>query len=212
MHEYAHGWAAYRLGDQTAKNEGRLTLNPFAHIDLMGTIIMPLLLFISEVGFIIGWAKPVPYNPYNLRDQKYGELKVAVAGPGINFLIALTFGFLARLIPLEGILKIQLVFSYFKSGDDFLLSQMQGSFLTSLFVLSVIVCFINLLLTVFNLIPIPSLDGSKVLTAILPYQARQIFYRIEPYGFFIIIFLLASNLFSFILPVILFLFSLIIGI
>src|SRR3989338_11622271 len=99
FHEYAHGWAAYQLGDTTAKDAGRLTLNPLRHLDPIGTVIIPLFLLFTS-GIFIGWAKPVPYNPNNLRDQRYGNLKVAFAGPGANLLIALVLGFLIRFSPL----------------------------------------------------------------------------------------------------------------
>lgn len=212
LHEYAHGWVAYKLGDNTAKDAGRLTLNPIAHLDLFGSIILPLLLVLSKTGFILGWAKPVPYNPYNLRDAKYGDLKVAVAGPGTNFLLAIIFGVVARLTPLSAMLKQNLIMNYFGGNHDFLLSQIQGSMMTSIYVLSVIIVFINLLLMIFNLIPIPPLDGSKVLMTFLSAEAKIKFHRVEPYGIFIILFLLMFGIFSLIWPVLIFLFSLIVGV
>lgn len=211
FHEYMHGWVAYKLGDHTAKDAGRLTLNPLAHIDFFGSIILPLLLFMSKTGFILGWAKPVPYNPYNLRDQKYGDLKVAIGGPGANFFLAVFFGFLARIVSIPPALKEDLAIGYFQGNNDFLLSQMGGSILTSIFVMSVIICFINLLLMIFNLIPIPPLDGSKVLMAILPYSWQERMRALEPYGIFIILFLLMFGLFTLLWPLILFLFGLFTG-
>ncbi len=212
LHEYAHGWVAYKLGDYTAKDAGRLTLNPMAHLDLFGSIILPLLLILSKTGFILGWAKPVPYNPYNLRDQKYGDLKVALGGPGTNFLLAILFGLFARLMPLPAMLKQNLVINYFSGNHDFLLNQMQGSIMTSIFVLSIIAVFINLLLMIFNLMPIPPLDGSKVLMTFLSADWKAKFHKIEPYGIFIILFLLMFGFFSLIWPVLLFLFGLIVGV
>ena len=150
FHEYAHGWAAYRLGDPTAKNAGRLTLNPLVHLDMWGTIIIPLLLLYPS-GIFIGWAKPVPYNPYNLSDQRYGNLKVAIAGPVANVLIAVVLGLLLRFAPLWA-----------------------GSigFVTPMFLqLMGFVVFVNIFLAVFNLIPIPPLDGSKVLGDLFPRAA-----------------------------------------
>ncbi|MEA3463525.1 MAG: site-2 protease family protein [Patescibacteria group bacterium] len=211
LHEYAHGWVAYKLGDNTAKDAGRLTLNPIAHLDLFGSIILPLLLIMSKTGFIIGWAKPVPYNPYNLRDQKYGDLKVAIGGPATNFLLAILFGLIARLMPLSAILKQNLIVNYFSGNHDFLLNQMHGSMIVSIFVLSIIAVFINLLLMIFNLIPIPPLDGSKVLMTFLSADWKAKFHRVEPYGIFIILFLLMFGFFSLIWPVLLFLFGLIVG-
>jgi len=139
FHEYCHGWAAYSLGDPTAKYAGRLTLNPLKHLDPMGTVIIPLFLLFFFGGFI-GWAKPVPYNPYNLRDAKYGSTKVAIAGPGANFSLALIFGLAMR---------------FFPAGEALLIP------------LSWIV-YVNIFLGLFNLIPIPPLDGSKVLMDFFP--------------------------------------------
>jgi Zn-dependent protease len=211
FHEYAHGYAAHMLGDDTAKYSGRLTLNPLKHLDLVGSVILPILLIMTKAGFVIGWAKPVPYNPYNLRDQKYGNLKVALAGPGTNFLIALIFGLTARFMPLALNLKQTLVVGFLRGDDGFLLGQTQGSFLSSLFVVSIIICVINLALMIFNLIPVPPLDGSKVLMDLLPYGAREKFYRLEQYGIFIILFLLMFGFFSFVWPLIIYMFSLITG-
>lgn len=142
FHEYAHGLVAYKLGDDTAKKAGRLTLNPLVHIDLFGTILLPLLLM-STVGVFIGWAKPVPYNPINLSDKKYGSLKVAVAGPSTNILLAILMGIIIRMAPIVG------------------LSSVFVEFLA-------IAVYINLFLAIFNLIPIPPLDGSKILFDLYP--------------------------------------------
>ncbi len=212
FHEYAHGWVAHKLGDDTAKNAGRLTLNPLNHLDPVGSIILPLLLIFSGVNFIIGWAKPVPYNPYNLRDSKYGDLKVAIGGPAANLIIALIFGIMARLTPVAVGLKQMLVVGFLRGDNDYLLAQMQGSLVTSVFVLAVIFCFLNLLLMIFNLVPIPPLDGSKVLMTFLPYNWQIKMRGLEPYGFFIIIFLLMFGFFSLIWPLLMFLFSLIVGV
>lgn len=148
FHEYAHGWAAYRLGDPTAKNEGRLTLNPLAHLDPIGTVIIPLFLLFTS-GIFIGWAKPVPYNPYNLKDQRYGSLKVAIAGPGVNLLIAVCLGLILR----------------FSSG------YISGFNVTFPLFLSFII-YINIFLALFNLLPFPPLDGSKVFADLFPNQWR----------------------------------------
>ena len=100
IHEFAHGWAAFQLGDSTAKNMGRLTLNPVKHLDFWGSFLVPLMLFVFSAGsFVFGWAKPVPYNPYNLRDQKYGSAKVAIAGPLANIIVAVFFGLFLRFLP-----------------------------------------------------------------------------------------------------------------
>lgn len=162
---------ADKLGDPTARLQGRLTLNPLVHIDLLGSIVVPALLFLTQAGLLFGWAKPVPYNPYNLRDQKWGEAKVAAAGPATNILIALVFGLLIRfadvlLIP-AGALEIS---SY--------------------------IVYINILLAFFNLIPFPPLDGSKIIEPFLPLKAQSIyrnftqnFARLGLIGTFLFIFL-----------------------
>jgi Zn-dependent protease len=170
IHEFAHGWVAYKLGDSTAKYSGRLTLNPVAHIDLYGTIIFPLLLaFMSQGRFIFGWAKPVPINYWGLRNPKKDIIWVGLAGPAANFLLA---GILAILINLNFLPNILIVmFSMF--------------------------AFYNLLLGVFNLIPIPPLDGSRILLGMLPYPLSEKYIRIEPYGFillFAMMFLGLTNL------------------
>lgn len=212
FHEVAHGWIAYKLGDTTAKDAGRLTLNPLAHLDPVGSILVPLLLISLGSGFIIGWARPVPYDPRNLRDQKYGHLKVALGGPGTNFILALIFGSVARFTDLPLSLKQKLVTSYLQGNYDFLLGEMQGSLIVCIFAVAIIFCFVNLLLMIFNLIPVPPLDGSKVLMTFLPHDLRVIMRQIEPFGLFIIIFLLMLGLFRYILRILLFLFLLIVGV
>lgn len=148
LHEVAHGYAANWLGDPTARLSGRLNPNPLVHIDPLGSVIVPALLFLSNAGFLFGWAKPVPYNPYNLRNQRWGEAMVAAAGPLTNLLLALIFALLIRFaVPLG----------------------LPGSF----FELASYIVYINILLACFNAIPIPPLDGSKVLEAFLPYQLRM---------------------------------------
>ena len=159
FHEYSHALAAYRLGDPTAKHAGRLTLNPIAHMDLFGTVIIPLFLLFSGIGFI-GWAKPVPFNPYNLRDQKYGTMKIAAAGPAANIFIALVFSLVLRLLPTDTNL---------------------------LFPISLII-FVNIFLALFNLIPIPPLDGSKLVERIIP-PSWQKFLMGSFLGIFLAIFL-----------------------
>ena len=188
IHEFSHGWVAYYLGDPTAKHLGRLTLNPVPHIDPLGSIILPFLLLITNAGFIIGWAKPVPYNPYNLRDQKNGEMLVALAGPASNLLIAVIFGIAIRILLLQGIAPGSSMISFFS-----------------------IIVFYNILLAVFNLIPIPPLDGSKILFHFLPHSMHNVREILERNGFlFLLIFIFFG--FQLIIPVMLFLFSFITGI
>ncbi|MEK9134941.1 MAG: site-2 protease family protein [Patescibacteria group bacterium] len=172
IHELAHGSVALRLGDATAKEAGRLTLNPLKHIDLFGTIILPLILIFSysTSGFsgpIFGWAKPVPINPFNFKDQKWGALKVSLAGPATNFLIAIIFGLIIR----------------FAQMPD------QLSFLFG------IIVFYNFLWGIFNLVPLPPLDGSWILFRFLPdkiFANFKIF--LSRYGFFILIFFIFYGL------------------
>ncbi len=151
IHEVSHGLMAEYLGDGTAKMMGRLTLNPIPHLDLFGSIILPILLIATGSPIVFGWAKPVPINPLNFKDKKYGEAKVALAGPLSNILIALFFGLLVRFFPFH--------FS---------------SFTLSIVIIFSFVCWINLLLAVFNLLPIPPLDGSHVLSAIMPKSLEKI--------------------------------------
>lgn len=191
IHEVSHGYAALYLGDRTAQYAGRLTLNPLPHLDLFGSIILPALLVFVHSPIIIGWAKPVPYNPYNLRDQKWGPAMVGAAGPFANIALALVFGILIRFVPF---------FSSLVSGTAVL------NFLT---IASGIV-LINLMLAVFNLIPIPPLDGSKVLFSLLPYRWQEVRVFLERYGFLLLlifIFFFGGILF----PIVLFLFRIIAG-
>jgi Zn-dependent protease len=153
IHEVSHGYMAEFLGDPTARLQGRLTLNPIPHIDLLGSIIVPAGLVLLNAGFLFGWAKPVPYNPYNLRDQKWGELKVAAAGPGVNILLLIVFGLVVRF------------------GT--------GSLSPQFIELAGLVVFINLMLAFFNLLPIPPLDGSKILRSFLPPRGEMAFVRLE---------------------------------
>ncbi|MCD4762230.1 site-2 protease family protein [bacterium] len=184
IHEYMHGWMADYLGDPTAKNAGRLTLNPIPHIDIFGSIILPTILVLSNFGIVFGWAKPVPFNPNNLSDKKYGSAKVALAGPMGNFITALFFGMIMRFAPIA--------------------STELMSFLS-------IIVFINLLLMVFNLVPIPPMDGSKVIMPFLPYNLQLAYARLERYGMFLVVLFIMFG-FSLIIPVIYFLFELIVGV
>lgn len=185
IHEVAHGYAALALGDPTAKYQGRLTLNPISHLDPVGSVLVPLMGHFLG-GFIIGWAKPVPFNPYNLRNAKWGEALVAVAGPLSNISIAIIFGLIIRLAIGYGVA-------------------------TSAFLdLARFVVLINITLAIFNLIPIPPLDGSKILFALLPYKWQGLRQKIEQYGLlFVIIFVVF--LWQILEPLILITFSLITG-
>ncbi len=179
VHEVAHGYAALFQGDPTAKYENRLTLNPIRHIDLFGSIILPLLLFISHLP-VFGWAKPVPFNPYNLRNRKWGEALVAIAGPAVNILIALVFGLILR-------------FGLPYMEANAILSR--GIFLIQMIVL------INIILAVFNMVPIPPLDGSKVFFSILPQGMIGLRRTMEQYSMFLVL-IFIFLLWSYIVPVV----------
>ncbi len=185
IHEVSHGYAAYLQGDNTARFQGRLTLNPLKHLEWFGSFLLPVMSYFLG-GFIIGWAKPVPFNPYNLRNQKWGEAIVAVAGPLSNICIAVFFGLLIRF----GISA--------QFGESFLY-------------ISSTIIFINLVLATFNLIPIPPLDGSKILFSLLPYHMQNVRDFLEENGTFILIFFIFF-LWKFLLPVVFWEFSLITGI
>lgn len=175
IHEVSHGYAADYLGDRTARDAGRLTLNPASHLDPFGSILFPLFLAIIKSPFIFGWAKPVPFNPYNLLNQKWGPAIVGLAGPLANVLIALCFGLLIRF------------------GADF------GIFPSSFFTASFFIVQINLILAFVNLMPVPPLDGSRILFSILPFRYNYIQYYLEKYGLifaFIFIIVLWSPILS----------------
>jgi Zn-dependent protease len=184
IHEVSHGYTAYLQGDNTAKFAGRLTLNPLKHLEWFGSFLLPVMSYLFG-GFIIGWAKPVPFNPYNLRNQGWGEAIVALAGPLSNICIALFFGLLIR----------------------FGLAMQFGQ--AFVYISSTIV-FINLILATFNLIPIPPLDGSKILFSILPYSMQNVRDFLERNSLFVLIFFIFF-LWKYVIPLVVFEFSLITG-
>jgi len=187
IHEFSHGWMAFRLGDPTAKHYGRLTLNPLAHLDFWGSLLVPLMIFTLSGGrAIFGWAKPVPFNPYNLRDQRWGIAKVAMAGPGANLTVALVFGLFLRFMPE----------SFFALGG--------------LFQIFSLIVILNLLLAIFNLVPIPPLDGSKILFALLPYSLEEVKIFLERYGMLLLL-LFIFFAFQWIIPLIFWLYYLLVG-
>jgi Zn-dependent protease len=197
IHEVAHGVVALWLGDLTAKYADRLNLNPLKHIDPFGSVILPILLFVST-GFAFGWAKPVPYNPYNLRNQKWGPTLVALAGPGTNLLLAFMAALIAKMLPLTYLARLDILDRFvgvIGGGGNFLdrfalLSQsLAGSLPNIFFGLLLLVIFWNVVLACFNLLPVPPLDGSKLLYALVPLSERTVF-LLEQYGLFLLIFVI----------------------
>ena len=186
IHEVSHGFVAEYFGDKTARHAGRLTLNPIKHLDLFGSIILPALLVLSHTGFVVGWAKPVPYNPDNLRNRKWGTIAVSSAGILANLFIAILFGILLRFS------------SYFSLSYNF-------SFIVSSIVI------VNLALALFNLVPIPPLDGSKILFNLLPESAYHFASFLERYSLiFLIIFIMFFS--DYLYPILSFLYYIITGI
>lgn len=182
IHEVSHGLTAYKLGDSTAKQAGRLSLNPVKHLDFTGSFLVPLVSYLFG-GFVFGWAKPVPYNPYNLRNQKWGPAIVAASGPASNLIVALVFGFGLRFA---------------------------GSLPINAGIAMSLISYINLMLFVFNLMPVPPLDGSKILAPFLPYKYEKMLLGLERYGLFVVFFFIMF-LFPYIARIIPFLFRFIAG-
>lgn len=172
VHEVAHGFVAYKRGDSTAKLLGRLTLNPIYHIDIFGSIILPAILMLTGAP-VFGWAKPVPINMYNLKNPKIDMIFVSLAGITANFLLAVCAGILMFVIR-----------TFFANAD----------IMVSMYIILQYVIVINIVLFIFNLIPIPPLDGSRVVLFLLPRELAQKYAQIEKYGFWIILILLMTNI------------------
>jgi Zn-dependent protease len=189
IHEVSHGFMAEYFGDNTARDAGRLTLNPIPHLDMFGSIILPALLVLSHSPFMFGWAKPVPYNPNNLSNKRWGTFWVAAAGVLANFLIAIIFGFIIRFAP--NILPSSILSANFY------------------FIISAIV-IVNLALGIFNLVPIPPLDGSKILFSFLPESYFSLMIAFERYS--LVLLLVFIVFFSdYLFPILAFLFHLFTG-
>ena len=173
VHEAAHGYVARYFGDNTAWVLGRVTLNPIKHIDLVGTIVMPVLLYVASAGtFLFGYAKPVPVRFVNLRKPKHHMIWVALAGPGANFLQALMWGVLLYLANGAGV------------TERFVLEMCRAGML------------VNVVMFVFNLFPLPPLDGGRILVGLLPWRQAQLVSRVEPWGFFIVMALVLTGVVS----------------
>lgn len=184
LHEYAHGWVANRLGDPTAKMAGRLTVNPLVHIDPVGTLLVPLMCLLMPTGIFFGWARPVPVNPARLYDPRRDMALVAAAGPAMNLLLAVASAvFLSMLFFIDPTLREHWPPQPGMAPRGDLL----GMMLLPLAAMALYSVLINVLLMVFNMIPIPPLDGGRVLTSVLPVQAASGLTRLEPYGMFVLI-------------------------
>ena len=195
IHECAHGWVANKLGDSTASDAGRLTLNPIPHIDIFGTILIPLMLIMTKSSFLFGYAKPVPVDFRNLKNPQRDMLWIGLAGPLSNIILM----FLSALI-----WKMMLVTSGPYAGYT-ILDKMGVSFKITqpLFLMIIWSIKINMFLAAFNLVPIPPLDGSRIVMGLLPRDMAEAYAQIEPYGFFIILLLLMTNtLFIIVNPII----------
>ncbi|MBI3594664.1 MAG: site-2 protease family protein [Nitrospirae bacterium] len=191
LHESAHGWVADKLGDPTARLQGRLTFNPIPHIDPVMTIVFPIATMILSGGhFIFGGAKPVPVNFANLRNPKRDMILVAAAGPGVNLGLAVLSGILFRFI--TGLHPE--IFSYIHSSRHLTsLSQIDLVFMVPLSLMLIAAVKWNVLLAVFNMIPIPPLDGGRVMVGLLPYRFSTWLSQLEPFGIFIVILLIYLN-------------------
>jgi Zn-dependent protease len=193
-HEVSHGYVAYRLGDPTAKEAGRLTLNPLKHLDPLGLLVFVVTRF-------IGWAKPVPVNPWNLKDPRRGMMWVALAGPTTNFLLAIALAIPFQLLYRMDPILSRYLMAFFLTGR---IPPLEGIhyLLVPLFLMMSMGIIINVALGFFNLLPIPPLDGGRIVTGLLPSSVAREYARIEPYGLIILVVFLVFGGFKFITPLI----------
>jgi Zn-dependent protease len=181
LHEIAHGWVAFKMGDPTAKALGRLTLNPLPHLDPLGTLFFVITAFVSRASgtpFIFGWARPIPIDPRRFRSFRQGMFLVSIAGASANLLLALLFSFLTKFV----LIFIRVPMHRALGGESFLLD------------MCVMGVYINCTLAWFNLMPVPPLDGSKVLVSVMPAPLARAYLRIERYGMIIVLLLFVTNL------------------
>jgi Zn-dependent protease len=189
VHEAMHAWTAKRMGDPTAEAAGRMTLNPLPHIDPIGSVLVPALLLLTKSPFLIAWAKPVPVNPYNFRNPRRGNLWVSLGGPASNLGLAFFSAAVFRLLPAGGAHDRAVVLNAI-FGDH--TEPFTG--LQILLAIAALAVIVNVALAIFNMIPIPPLDGSGVLMGLLPEKAAAAYASIAPYGFVIMILLLATGI------------------
>jgi len=188
LHEYAHGWVADKCGDSTAKTQGRLTMNPLPHIDLFGTIIVPLICLMLPGSFLLGWAKPVPVDPRNMRRPRRDMALVAAAGPGMNFLLAVCSAVLLSLV-----LSMDPSLLASDTRQEAVEPDASSPVLLPVAVMALYSDLVNVFLGIFNLMPIPPLDGGRILLSLLPPRPAMALARLEPYGMMILVGLLVFD-------------------
>jgi Zn-dependent protease len=196
FHESAHAWTSEKFGDDTGRHQGRITMNPVAHIDPIGTLLLPLMGFMQGGFMMFGWAKPVQTNPLLWRDKTKANIMVSAAGPISNFILATIAFVVMKVMLLSGTMGPPAKLSYFHvigPGPD------SAGFMEALATLLSVMLLLNITLALFNLIPVPPLDGSHVLESILPYEMAQAYDQIRPFGFILLLALMWMGVFGWIL-------------
>jgi len=196
FHESAHAWTSEKFGDYTGRQQGRITLNPIAHIDPIGTLLLPLIGF-TQLGFMMfGWAKPVQTNPLLWRDKTKANIMVSAAGPISNLILATIAFVVIKVLLLSGVMGPPAILNYFHVIGPLADS---SSFMEPLATLLSVMLLLNITLAVFNLVPVPPLDGSHVLESLLPYEMAQAYDQIRPYGFILLLALIWLGVFGWII-------------